>query len=157
MKVNFVFAIVSLSIFFLCCAKENRPTKSLSKNNQIDSTRKYIHIDLSSPEKTMDTYYRGCFTGNKLLIAAALGENDTSNLGSFPMIFSSYEIISMQNILHDTDDLLKGDVDIITRDYYNDRKSPPVKFGYFLRKIGNKWIIIAHSFIPDENYPVEDE
>lgn len=105
--------------------------------------------DLSTPEKTIATYYKGYTTGNKSLTEKTLmGMGPLSDVGFSPPSVHSYRIIEIKEVLERSTSAEIGDLEVITEVFWTPQKSE--RMWYVLRKYGKEWKIVALSAVRSE-------
>lgn len=106
--------------------------------------------DLSTPEKTMATYYKGYMTGKKSLTEKTLmGMGPLSDIGFKPPSVESYRIIEKKEVLRRSDFAEGGDVEVLTEVRLRNAR-PPEKFHFVLRKYDWEWKIVSYSSSGEE-------
>lgn len=97
-------------------------------------------VDLSTPERTIATYYRGYSTGSKTMVMSTL-LGDVSDLGLG--IQRRYAIVAKKVILESTSGPKPGDIEIITHETsrWPDKEYLSIQT-FYLRQFGNDWKIV---------------
>jgi hypothetical protein len=100
-------------------------------------------IDLSTPERTIDTYYRGYSTGNKSMVMATL-LGGTSDLGIG--IQRRYAIVAKKLILGSVAGSRPGDIEIVTHvtSRWPDKEIRTIET-FYLRQFDGDWKIVGES------------
>jgi hypothetical protein len=125
-------------------------------NSLIINCNSVKDVDLSSPESTIDTYFKGYETANKYLIEKATGNTNIMSKGLDPILIGSHKIISKKYITSDSLYKKKGDVLILVKVFYLNRKFPPVNIFHLLRYQDYNWIIVEHWIASNENYKSDE-
>lgn len=108
---------------------------------------------LATPEKVIETYYRGKIEGKGSLIELATGGVLSADRFPRKVIVESYRILSRMPV-RVTDNAF--DMEFIVEEYFINDKYPPLKMYYKTSRIGGNWYIADWYYIPDENYPDVD-
>jgi len=107
-------------------------------------------IDLSTPEATIATYYRGYNLGDRNIIAATFlkpGAISSTGLG----VATQYRIVSKKIIVH-SPVAQPGDLEIETvgEDKWPDGRVYGFITSFFLRQVGGEWKIAGYASEPFE-------
>jgi hypothetical protein len=70
--------------------------------------------------------------------------------GIDPIIIKSHEIISKQYIMSDSVNQKKGDVLLLVKVFYIDKKMSPIKIFHLLRRQQSNWMTVEHWILSDE-------
>jgi len=109
--------------------------------------------DLSTPEKTIATYYKGYLKGDKSLTEATLLKlGRLEDVGFRPPIIKSYRVIKIQEVIQHSTFAEIGDVEVVTEVQWK-TGHPPQQFWFLLRKSDGEWKIAAYSALPGKDYP----
>jgi hypothetical protein len=125
------------------------------------------NVDLSTPEKTLKTYYEAFKTSDfkhqKRTIEGSIESIDKKRFDMIRPILQSYQILKIREAKDrekDTFHLPEGDVDAMVKEIYKDNNENMVSF--VLRKSNNKWLIIdvlylEKSDILEDSKLIEEE
>jgi hypothetical protein len=125
------------------------------------------NVDLSTPEKTLKTYYEAFKTSDfkhqKRTIEGSIESIDKKGFDMIRPILQSYQILKIREAKDrekDTFHLPEGDVDAMVKEIYKDNNENMVSF--VLRKSNNKWLIIdvlylEKSDILEDSKLIEEE
>ncbi len=112
------------------------------------------NVDLSTPEKTLRSYYEGFkksdFKYQKRTMESSIESFGKETFDRVKPFLQSYEILKIREAKdrkEDTFHLPEGDVDILVREIYKDNKESLISF--VLRKLDNRWLINSWDVVED--------
>jgi hypothetical protein len=112
------------------------------------------HVDLSTPEKTLRSYYEGFkrsdFEYQKKTLLSSIQPIGKEIYDVVSPILETYEIVKMgeaKNRKDDTFRFLEGDMEAIVKEIYKNKQESEIY--YILRKFDGKWLIIEFDLVSD--------
>ncbi len=122
------------------------------------SHSKDYDVDLSTPEKTLRTYYdlfkKSDFKHQKRTMESSIESFGKERFDIVKPILRGYEILKIREAKdrkEDTFHLPEGDVDILVKEIYKDNKERLISF--VLRKLDNRWLINSWDIVDEAESP----
>ena len=112
------------------------------------------NTNLSSPENTIKTFYKGYIEGKKSMTELARGGEKISDISFSLSTIYNYEIDTIK-ISDAGDGFFRkiGDVEIVVKVFQDKNKSlQPYKVKHRLREINNNWYSLRHAVLHDDYF-----
>ena len=114
--------------------------------------------DLSTPEKTLKSYYEGFKTSDfeyqKKTVLSSIESIGKERFDTVRPILQSYQILKIREAKDRKEDIFhlpEGDIDALVKEVYKDNKKSVNSF--VLRKFDNKWLIVDFVTANDPEVP----
>jgi hypothetical protein len=110
----------------------------------------YPIIELSTPEQTVRTYYRGYKQGDRTIIAQTFLNKKPEEISKTGLGFDvEYTIERIHNIMYSRSSGTEGDIEIITHANWSGAQgTDEMRTSFLLRKSKEGWKIVEYDSVP---------